>query len=144
MTQRAEPITNYSNTIVALRDVERRSGSFMERSIVRGLFLGPPICLVACIILGNLLVLAGPHKAEAFSDSLNFMTGAYGFFLGIFLGPIVDAIRKQKKATEKVLAEAIATLNLSASDVDRVLREHELQLPKSAGAYARLKKRKVL
>jgi len=100
--QRAEPITNYSNTIVALRDVERSSGSFMERSIVRGLFLG------------------------------------------IFLGPVVDAIRKQKKATEQVLAEAIARLNLSANDVDRVLREHELQLPKSAGAYARLKKRKVL
>lgn len=59
-----QPITNYSNTIVALRDVERSSGSFMERSIVRGLFLGPPICLVACMILGNLLVLAGPHKAN--------------------------------------------------------------------------------
>ena len=139
-----QPITNYSNTIVALRDVERSCGSFMERSIVRGLFLGPPICLVACILLGNLLVLAGPHKAEAFSDSLKFMTGAYGFFLGIVLGPIVDAIRKQKKATEQVLAQAIAKLNLSVSDVGKVLRDHELQLPKSAGAFARLQKRKAL
>lgn len=139
-----QPITNYSNTIVALRDVERSSGSFMERSIVRGLFLGPPICLVTCTLLGNLLVLAGPHRAEAFSDSLNFATGAYGFFLGIFLGPIVDAIRKQKKATEQVLAQAIARLNLSANDVGKVLRDHELQLPKSAGAFARLQKRKAL
>ena len=142
MTQ--QPITNYSNTIVALRDVERSSGSFMERSIVRGFFLGPPICLVACVILGNLLVLAGPHRAEAFSDSLNFATGAYGFFLGIFLGPVVDAIRKQKKATEQALEQAIARLNLSANDVGKVLRDHELQLPKSAGAFARLQKRKAL
>jgi hypothetical protein len=105
---------NYSNTIVALRDVERSSGSFMERSIVRGLFLGPLICLVTGFVLGNLLVLAGPHRAEAFSDSLNFATGAYGFFLGLFPGPVVDAIRKQKKATEQALEQAIARLNPSA------------------------------
>ena len=116
----------------------------MQRSITRGFFLGPPICLVTCIILGNLLVLAGPHRAEAFSEPMNFWTGAYGLFLGMFLGPLVDAIRKEKKATEQLLEKAIARLNVSANDVGKVLRNHERQLPKSAGAFARLKKRKVL
>ena len=139
-----QPITNYSYILGALRDVERSAGSFMQRSIVRGLLLGPPICLVACVILGNLLVLAGPHRAEAFSSSMNFATGAYGFFLGIFLGPIVDAIRKDKQATEQMLEKAIARLNLPADEVSKVLRAHELQLPKSAGAFARLHKRNAL
>jgi len=140
----SKPIATYSDILSALHDVERSGGSFMERSITRGLFLGPPICLVACVILGNLLVLAGPHRAEAFSESMNVWTGVYGFFLGLFLGPLVDAIRKEKKATEQQLEKAIARLNVSANDVGRVLHDHEIKLPKSAGALARLKKRKVL
>jgi len=135
---------NYSEVLAALRDVEQSAGNFMGRSVVRGLLLGPPICLVACIILGNLLVLAGPHRAEAFSSSLSGLTGVYGFFLGLFLGPIVDAILKEKKATEQVLEKAIASLNVSANDVGRVLHDHEPQLPKSAGAFARLMRRKKL
>jgi hypothetical protein len=135
---------NYSEVLATLCDVERSVGSFMERSIMRGLFLGPPICLVACVILGNLLVLAGPHRAEAFSEPMNFWTGTYGFFLGIFLGPVVDAIRKEKKATEQALEKAIASLNVSANEVGRVIGDHEPKLPKSAGAFARLRKRKVL
>ena len=136
------PIMNYAEVLAALRDVERSGGSFLERSIARGLFLGPPICLVACVILGNLLVLAGPHRDEAFTESMNTWTGVYGFFLGLFLGPLVDAIRKEKKAIEQVLEQAMARLNVSANDVSRVLHDHEPQLPKSAGALARLKKRK--
>jgi len=143
--QVSEPIKKYTDILAVLRDVERSvGGSFMEKSIARGLFLGPPICLVICVILGNLLVLAGPHRAEAFSSSMNTWTGVYGFFLGIFLGPIVDAIRKDKKASEQVLKEAMAKFNLSANDVARVLRAHELKLPKAAGAFARLKKQRVV
>jgi hypothetical protein len=138
------PLTNDSYILSTLRNVERSSGSFMERSIVRGLFLGPPICLIACVILGNLLVLAGPHRAEAFSSSINTWTGVYGFFLGVFLGPIIDAIRKDKKAMEQALKDVVGRFNLSANDIDRVLRQHELQLPKTAGAFARLKKKHAL
>jgi hypothetical protein len=115
----------------------------MQRSIVRGLLLGPPICLVACVILGNLLVLAGPHRAEAFTSSINNPTGVYGFFLGLVLGPVVDAIRKDKKATEQMLEKAIARLNLPVDEVGKVLRDHGLQLPRTAGAFARLQKRKA-
>ena len=139
-----QPITNDSYVLGALQDVERSAGSFMQRSIVRGILLGPPICLVACVLLGNLLVLVGPHRAEAFTSSLNVATGAYGFFLGIFLGPVVDAIIKDKKATELALRKAIARLHLPADEVGKVLRHHELHLPKSAGAFARLKKQKAL
>jgi len=137
-------MATYSDILAALHEVERSGGSFLERSIARGLFLGPPICLVACVILGNVLVLAGPHRNEAFTESINIWTGVYGFFLGLFLGPLVDAIRKEKKATEQQLEKAIARLNVSANDVGRVLHDHEIKLPKSAGALARLKKRKVL
>ena len=139
-----KPIMNYSEVLAALREVEGSAGKFMGRSVVRGLLLGPPICLFACIILGNLLVLAGPHKAEAFSESINGLTGVYGFFLGLFLGPIVDAIRKDKKATEQVLENVMTTLNVSANDVGRVLHDHGPQLPKSARAYARLEKKKKI
>ena len=138
MSQR---IATYSEILAALHDIERSGGSFMQRSITRGFFLGPPICLVICVILGNLLVLAGPHKAEAFSDSLNMWTGGYGLFLGMILGPLVDAIRKEKKAIEQVLEKAIARLSVSANDVGRVIHDHEPQLPKSAGAFARLQKK---
>ena len=137
-------IMNYSEVLAALHEVEQSAGNFLQRSVVRGLLLGPPICLVACIILGNLLVLAGPHRAEAFSRSINGLTGVYGFFLGLFLGPIVDAIRKEKKATEQMLEKVMAKLNVSASDVGRVLHDHEPQLRKSAGAFARLIKRRKL
>lgn len=136
-------IMNYSEVLEALRDVERRAGNFMERSVVRGLLLGPPVCVAASIVLGNLLVLAGPHRPAAFSSSINRWTGVYGFVLGLFLGPIVDAIRKEKKATEQVLEKAMARLNVSANDVGRVLHDHEPQLRKTAGAYARLKKKKA-
>jgi hypothetical protein len=139
-----QPVTNYTYILAALRDVERSVGSFMQRSIARGFFLGPPICLVACVILGNLLVLVGPHRDEAFTDSMNMWTGGYGLFLGLFLGPLVDALRKEKKATEQKLESVIARLNVSANDVGKVLRDHERQLPKSASAFARLQKKKVL
>ena len=139
-----QPLMNYSEVLVALGEVERSAGNFLQRSVVRGLLLGPPICLVACIGLGNLLVLAGPHRAQAFSSSLSGLMGVYGFFLGLFLGPIVDAIVKDKRATEQMLAKMIVRLNVSANDVGRVLHDHEPQLPKSAGAYARLMKRKKL
>jgi hypothetical protein len=129
-----------SNLLAVLRGLER--SRFMERSIVGGFFLGPPTCLVASVILGNLLVLAGPHSSEAFSSSINAWTGAYGFFLGIFLGPIVDAIRKDKKATEFAVENVMAQYQLSSSDLARLLRVHEKQLPKVAGAFARLMKRK--
>jgi hypothetical protein len=114
----------------------------MQRSIVRGLLLGPPICLFASIILGNLLVLAGPHKSEAFSQSINGWTGTYGFFLGIFLGPIVDAIRKDKKEAEAVLEGAMGKFHLLPGDVAMALRVNERRLPKTAGAFARLKRKK--
>jgi hypothetical protein len=140
----SKPMATYSDILAALHDVERSGGSFLERSIARGFFLGPPICLVACVILGNLLVLAGPHRDEAFTESMNIWTGVYGFFLGLFVGPLVDAIRKEKKAIEQVLEKAMATLNVSANDVGRVLHDHQPQLPKSAGALARLRKRKVV
>jgi len=136
-------IMNYSEVLEALSDVERRAGNFVERSVVRGLLLGPPVCLVASIVLGNLLVLVGPHRAEAFSSSINRWTGVYGFVLGLFLGPIVDAIRKEKKATEQRLESAMTRLNVSASDIGRVLHDHEPQLRKTAGAFARLKKKKA-
>jgi hypothetical protein len=137
-------MATYSDILATLHDVERSGGSFLDRSITRGLLLGPPICLVACVILGNFLVLAGPHRAEAFTESINIWTGVYGFFLGLFLGPFVDAIRKEKRAVEQVLEQAIATLNVSANDLGRVLHDHAPQLPKTAGALARLRKRKVV
>ena len=143
--QAPQPTKTYSDLFAVLCDVERSvGGSFMERSIVRGLFLGPPLCLVACALLGNLLVLAGPHRSEAFSASINFSTGIYGFFLGVFVGPIVDAIRKDKKAAEQALEQAVVKFSLSANDIARVLRNDELKLPKTAGAFARLRKRKLL
>jgi hypothetical protein len=129
-----------SDLLAVLRPLER--SRMMERSIVGGFFLGPPVCLVVSVILGNLLVLVGPHSPEAFSSSINGLTGAYGFFLGIFLGPIVDAIRKDKKATEWAVENVMAQHQLSSSDLARILRIHEKQLPKVAGAYARLMKRK--
>lgn len=140
----SKPITKYSETLKALQDVERSAGNFLDRGVMRGLFLGPPICLIACILLGNLLVLAGPHRAEAFSDSINRWTGIYGFLLGLCLGPFVDAMLKQKKAAEQALEKAIATLNVSATEIYRVLHVHELKLPKTAGAFARLQKKNVL
>ena len=126
-----------------LGDVERGSASsFMERSIVWGLLIGPPVCLVACVVLGNLLVLIGPHRDEAFSPSINGLTGAYGFFLGVFLGPIVDAVRKERKAMEEALDHAITKLQQSPVVVGRLLGANERHLPKTAGAFARLKNRK--
>ena len=137
------PAPNVSEILAVLGDVERGSASsFMERSIVRGLLIGPPVCLVASVVLGNLLVLIGPHRDEAFSTSINWSTGAYGFFLGIFLGPIVDAIRKERKAMEEALDHAITQFQLSPIVVGRLLEANERDLLKTAGAFARLKKRK--
>ena len=125
-----------------LREVERSvGGSFMERSIVRGLILGPPVCIVACVIGGNLLVLAGPHRLEAFSSDINGLTGVYGFFLGLFLGPIVDAFRKDKKLAEQALESAMDKSQLSANDVARVLSHNGRHLPKTAGAFTRLRRK---
>lgn len=140
----SEPNTKYTEVLAALQDVERSAGNFTERGMMRGLFLGPPICLAASILLGNLLLLFGPHSAEAFSEPINRLVGIYGFLLGLCLGPIVDAILKQKKAAEQALEKTMTTLNFSADEVGAVLRDHELQLPKSAGAFARLQKRKAL
>jgi len=138
----SQPTTKYDEILAALQDVERSAGNFTERGVMRGLFIGPPVCLAASILLGNLLVFAGPHRAEAFSESINRLTGLYGFLLGLCLGPIVDAILKQKKAAEQALEKAMTTLDISESEVGKVLRDHELQLPKSAGAFARLQKKR--
>ena len=128
-----------SEILNVLHEVERSAGgSFMERSIARGLILGPPICCVACIIGGNLLVLAGPHRAEAWTSSISGLTGVYGFCLGLFLGPIVDALRKDKKLAEQALESAMAKSQLSANDVARVLSHNGRHLPKTAGAFTRL------
>jgi hypothetical protein len=136
----SELTTKYDEILAVLRDVERRAGNFTERGVMRGLLIGPPVCLVVCLLLGNLLVLAGPHRDEAFTDDINRLVGIYGFLLGLCLGPIVDAIRKQKKATELALEKVMT--GFSADEVGKVLRDHELQLPNSAGAFARIQKRK--
>ena len=135
------PTTKYDEILAALQDVERSAGNFAGRGVMRGLFIGPPICLVASILLGNLLVFVGPHRPEAFSEPINRLTGLYGFLLGLCLGPIVDAILKQKKATEQALEKVMTGLNVSASEVSKVLRDHEPQLPRTAGAFARLQKK---
>jgi len=99
----------YDEILAVLREVEQSAGNFTERGVMRGVLIGPPVCLVVCLLLGNLLVLAGPHRDEAFTDSINRLVGIYGFLLGLCLGPIVDAILKQKKATELALEKVMAS-----------------------------------
>ena len=140
----SQPATKYDEILAALQEVERNAGNFAGRSVLRGLIIGPPVCLAASILLGNLLVLAGPHRAEAFTEPINRLTGLYGFLLGLCLGPIVDAILKQKKAAEQALEKVTTGLNVSASEVGKVLRDHEPQLPRTAGAFARLQKKNAL